>query len=54
MPYDFPPFGAVELNLLRDNVQNYDKVIYLPVYMTMFLEQTKSEESIYKFDLTGL
>ena len=38
----------------QDNVQVNDKVVYLPIYMTMFLQQTKAEETIYKFDLTGL
>ena len=38
----------------HDNVQVNDKVVYLPIYMTMFLQQTKTEEAIYKFDLTGL
>ena len=40
--------------LCQDNVQVKDKVVYLPIYMTMFLQQTKTEEAIYKFDLTGL
>lgn len=38
----------------QDNVQTKEKVVYLPIYMTMFLQQTKTEETIYKFDLTGL
>ena len=38
----------------QDNVQTKEKVIYLPIYMTMFLKQTKTEETIYQFDLTGL
>ena len=40
--------------LCQDNVQTNEKVVYLPIYMTMFLKQTKTEETIYKFDLTGL
>lgn len=40
--------------LCQDNVHTNEKVVYLPIYMTMFLQQTKTEESIYKFDLTGL
>ena len=38
----------------QDNVQTNEKVVYLPIYMTMFLKQTKTEETIYKFNLTGL
>ena len=38
----------------QNNVQTNDKVVYLPIYMTMFLQQTKTEETIYKFNLTGL
>ena len=38
----------------QDNVQTKEKVVYLPIYMTMFLQQTKTEETIYKFDLTEL
>ncbi len=30
------------------------KVIYYPIYMITFLEQTQTEEKVYKFDLTGL
>lgn len=42
------------LVICQDNVQTNEKVVYLPIYMTMFLKQTKTEETIYKFDLTGL
>lgn len=38
----------------QDNVQTKEKVVYLPIYMTMFLKQAKTEETIYQFDLTGL
>lgn len=48
--YDIP----LAIVFCQDNVQINDKIIYLPIYMTMFLQQTKAEESIYKFDLTGL
>ena len=48
--YDIP----LALVFCNDNVQVNNKVVYLPIYMTMFLQQTKAEEAIYKFDLTGL
>ena len=48
--YDIP----LALVFYNDNVQVNNKVVYLPIYMTMFLQQTKAEEAIYKFDLTGL
>lgn len=38
----------------NDNVLVNDKIVYLPVYMTMFLQQPKAEDTVYKFDLTGL
>lgn len=48
--YDIPQ----ALVFCNDNVQVMNKLVYLPIYMTMFLQQTKAEEAIYKFDLTGL
>lgn len=48
--YDIPQ----AIVFCQDNVQIGESVIYLPVYMTMFLQQSKTEETIYKFDLTGL
>ena len=48
--YDIP----LALVFCNDNVQVIDKVVCLPIYMTMFLQQTKAEETIYKFDLMGL
>ncbi|MDE6299938.1 MAG: AAA family ATPase [Muribaculaceae bacterium] len=40
--------------LCNGNVQEKGKIIYFPVYMTMFLKQTKIENTIYKLDLSGL
>ena len=37
-----------------ENVQTNGSLIYYPIYMITFLEQTYAEEKIYKFDLTGL
>ena len=45
------PFAIV---FCQNNVQTSDKVAYLPIYMTMFLQQTTPEETLYKFNLTGL
>ncbi|MCR5316190.1 MAG: ATP-binding protein [Bacteroidaceae bacterium] len=45
------PFAIV---FCQNNVQTSDKVVYLPIYMTMFLQQTTPEETLYKFNLTGL
>jgi hypothetical protein len=38
----------------QDNVQTKGRVIYYPIYMITFFEQTQVEEKEYKFDLTGL
>jgi hypothetical protein len=38
----------------QENVQVRDRVIYYPIYMIAFLEQKQPEDSIFKFDLTGL
>lgn len=38
----------------QDNVQTKERTIYLPIYMAMFVQQKRAEESVYKFDLTGL
>lgn len=37
-----------------ENVQTKGRVVYYPIYMISFLEQTQTEEKVYKFDLTGL
>lgn len=36
------------------NVEIEGKRIYFPIYMIMFLESTKLNETVYKLDLTGL
>ena len=38
----------------QENVQIKGRVIYYPIYMITFFEQTQAEEKVYKFDLTGL
>lgn len=38
----------------NENVQVKDRVVYLPIYMAMFLQQQRPQDTIYKFDLTGL
>lgn len=40
--------------LCNDNMKVDGKVIYAPVYMTMFLQQTKAAPTFYKIDLSGL
>ena len=37
-----------------DNLHVKDNYIYLPIYMIAFVTQIPVEETIYKFDLTGL
>ena len=37
-----------------ENVQTNGSLIYYPIYMITFLEQTHIEEKVYKFDLKGL
>ncbi len=36
------------------NVDVSGKKVYLPIYMTMFLENEKMVDTIYKLDLSGL
>ncbi len=38
----------------QGNVRVKDSIVYLPIYMTMFLEREHAEEYFYKFDTTGL
>lgn len=38
----------------QENVSRRDKVQYLPIYMLMFLQRRPEQETIYKFDLSGL
>ena len=45
------PFAYV---FCQENVHTKGNIVYYPIYMISFLEQIKAEESIYKFDLTGL
>ena len=41
--------------LCHDNVQEDGAVTYMPIYMTMFMQQRqKTEPIIYKLDLEGL
>lgn len=48
--YDVP-FAYV---FCQENVHVKGNIVYYPIYMISFFEQTKVEESIYTFDLTGL
>ena len=36
------------------NVDVSGKKVYLPIYMTMFLENEKMADTVYKLDLSGL
>lgn len=38
----------------QDNVRVSGKIRYFPIYLIAFLEQTQTENTEYKFDLTGL
>lgn len=38
----------------QQNVQTKDRITYLPIYMTAFFEQAQVEDTVYRFDLTGL
>lgn len=38
----------------QENVQTKGRIIYYPIYMITFFEQIQTEETTYKFDLTGL
>lgn len=38
----------------QGNVEKQDKTTYLPIYMTMFLKKQQLEDTIYKFNLSGL
>ena len=38
----------------QENTQIKDRLLYLPIYMTMFLQQENNDELTYRFDLTGL
>lgn len=38
----------------QDNLQVKGNIVYCPIYMITFLEQAHTQESVYKFDLTGL
>ena len=37
-----------------NNIETDDNKIYFPIYMLMFLDNTISQEFIYKIDLSGL
>ena len=36
------------------NVESVGRKVYMPIYMIMFLEEKKMENTIYKLDLSGL
>ena len=38
----------------QENTQNKDRLAYLPIYMTMFLQHENHDELTYQIDLTGL
>ena len=48
--YDIPE--AYILN--QNNIEIKDKLIYLPIYMLMFIENDEIKNPIYKLDLKGL
>lgn len=37
-----------------DNINVKNNMVYFPIYMLMFLDNTISQEFIYKIDLSGL
>ncbi|MDE6577957.1 MAG: AAA family ATPase [Muribaculaceae bacterium] len=40
--------------LSNGNIRKKGKIIYMPIYMTMFIKQSKIENGIYKIDLSNL
>ena len=38
----------------QENIQVKNRLVYLPIYMLMFLQQEQNDELTYQFDLTGL
>ena len=38
----------------QENTQTKDRLVYLPIYMTMFLQHENNDELTYQIDLTGL
>jgi len=38
----------------QENTQIKGRLVYLPIYMTMFLQHEKNEDLTYRLDLTGL
>lgn len=38
----------------QENTQIKGRLVYLPIYMTMFLQHEKNDDLTYQFDLTGL
>lgn len=43
-----------EYQISEGNVETVGRKVYLPIYMIMFLEEKKMENTIYKLDLSGL
>jgi len=40
--------------LCQDNLSTKEKIVYLPIYMTMFLKREQTEEQTLRFDASGL
>jgi len=40
--------------LCQDNIRTRDKIVYLPIYMTMFLKRQQPDEQTIRFDASGL
>ena len=38
----------------QENTKIKGRLVYLPIYMTMFLQHEKNDDLTYQFDLTGL
>lgn len=47
--YDIP----LAYVLCNDNIKMDEKILYMPIYMTMFIEHTKQESMKYDVDLSG-
>lgn len=40
--------------LCSDNVRTVGKIVYMPIYMTMFIQHQSQQPLIYNVDMTGL
>jgi len=47
--YDIPR----AIVLCQDNIRTKGKIVYLPIYMTMFLKRQQPDEQTIRFDASG-